>query len=215
MTWISHMLDFKLFGLNPWGHHLTNVLLHAANGVLLFLALKKMTGALWRSLIVAALFALHPLRVESVAWISERKDVLSAFFGFLALWTYACFAEKSKAQSPKSKLFYPLTLLFFAFGLMSKSMLVTLPCLLLLLDFWPLERWRQNGKWNLVMEKAPFFLLVVPVSIAVYFAQKNGGQFRVALPFEFSAGDGAHGLCALSRKDVLAGKFQRAVSLPG
>src|SRR5208282_1419154 len=156
LTWFSRMLDFEMYGKNAWGHHLTNVLLHAANGVLLFLVLKRMTGALWRSLIVAALFALHPLRVESVAWISERKDVLCAFFGLLALWTYARFAEESKFKGGRSKLFYGLTLLFFTFGLMSKTMLVTFPCLLLLLDFWPLERWRQKGKWNLVMEKAPF-----------------------------------------------------------
>jgi len=197
LTWISHMLDFKISGPNPWGHHLTNVLLHAANGVLLFLVLKRMTGALWRSLIVAALFALHPLRVESVAWISERKDVLCAFFGLLALWTYARHARKPEAGSQKSgtdvpnsssfllSRFYWLSLMFFAFGLMSKSMLVTLPCLLLLLDYWPLERWRQKGKWSLVMEKAPFFLLVVPVSIVVYFAQKGGGQFLLRFPLSF------------------------------
>jgi hypothetical protein len=164
---------------------LTNVLLHAANGVLLFLVLKRMTGAMWRSLIVAALFVLHPLRVESVAWISERKDVLSAFFGLLALWTHARYAEESKTQGGRPKLFYGLTLLFFAFGLMNKSMLVTLPCLLLLLDFWPLERWRLKSKWNLVMEKAPFLLLVIPVSIAVCFAQKSGGQFMLHFPLSF------------------------------
>ena len=185
LTWISHMLDFKMFGINPWGHHLTSVLLHAANGVLLFLVLKRMTGALWRSLIVAGLFALHPLRVESVAWISERKDVLSAFFGLLALWTYARFAEASRTPGGRPKLFYGLTLLFFALGLMSKSMLVTFPCLLLLLDFWPLERWRRQGWWSLVMEKVPFFLLVVPVSIAAYFAQKGGGQFLLRFPLGF------------------------------
>jgi tetratricopeptide (TPR) repeat protein len=185
LTWISHMLDFKLFGENPWGHHLTNVLLHAANGVLLFLVLKRITGTLWRSLIVAALFALHPLRVESVAWISERKDVLSAFWGLLALWTYARYAEESKMQGGRKKLFYGLTLLFFACGMMSKSMLVTFPCLLLLLDYWPLERWRLKSKWSLALEKAPFFLLVVPVSIAAYFAQKAGGQFMLHFPVSF------------------------------
>jgi tetratricopeptide (TPR) repeat protein len=185
LTWLSHMLDCKLFGLQPWGHHLTNVLLHAANGVLLFLALKRLTGARWRSLIVAALFALHPLRVESVAWISERKDVLSAFFGLLALWLYACYAGESKAQCGRKKLFYGLTLLFFACGLMSKSMLVTLPCLLLLLDFWPLERWRLKSKGSLVLEKVPFFLLVIPVSLAVYHAQNAGGQFLLRLPLSF------------------------------
>jgi tetratricopeptide (TPR) repeat protein len=187
LTWISHMLDFKLFGTHAWGHHLTSVLLHAANGVLLFLVLKKMTGAMWRSLIVAALFALHPLRVESVAWISERKDVLCAFFGLLALWTYAHYAGESKIQSPKTKVYYGLTLLFFAFGLMSKSMLVTFPCLLLLLDFWPLERISDfrfpiSDLKSLLLEKVPFFVLVVPVSIAVYFAQKEGGQFLLRFP---------------------------------
>jgi len=196
LTWISHMLDFEMYGVNSWGHHLTNVLLHATNGVLLFLVLKRMTGlrpdastpqagALWRSLVVAALFALHPLRVESVAWISERKDVLSALFGLLALWTYARFSEESRTQSGKSKLFYGLTLVFFVLGLMSKSMLVTFPCILLLLDFWPLERWRQKGKWNLLMEKIPFFLLALPVSIAAWFAQKEGGQFLLHFPLSF------------------------------
>ena len=189
LTWISHMLDFELFGSTPWGHHLTSVLLHAANGVLLFLALKQMTGALWRSLIVAGLFALHPLRVESVAWISERKDVLSAFFGLLALWMYACFAGKSEAQGGRPKLFYGLALLFFALGLMSKSMLVTFPFLLLLLDFWPLQRFKVQGSGfrvqSLLMEKVPFFLLVVPVSMVVYFAQKGGGQFLLRFPLGF------------------------------
>ena len=190
LTWISHMIDFKLFGPHPWGHHLTSVLLHAANGVLLFLVLKKMTGALWRSLIVAGLFALHPLRVESVAWISERKDVLSAFFGLLALWMYAGYAEASRTPGGRPKLFYGLTLLFFACGLMSKSMVVTLPCLFLLLDFWPLKRiadsrFRISGLKRLVMEKIPFFLLVAPVSVAVYFAQKGGGQFLLRFPLGF------------------------------
>ena len=185
LTWISHMLDFKMYGLNPWGHHLTNVLLHAANGVLLFLVLKRMTGALWRSLIVALLFALHPLRVESVAWISERKDVLSAFFGLLALWMYACHAGESKALGVRSKLFYGLTLLFFTLGLMSKSMLVTFPCLLVLLDYWPLERWRQESKWRLIMEKVPFVILAVPVGIVTCLAQGTGGMFMLHFPLSF------------------------------
>jgi tetratricopeptide (TPR) repeat protein len=185
LTRISHMVDFKLFGKDPWGHHLTNVLLHAANGVLLFLVLRRMSRALWRSLIVAALFALHPLRVESVAWITERKDVLCAFFGLLALWNYARYSEESKTQGGRPKLFYGLTLLFFAFSLMSKSMLVTFPFLLLLLDFWPLQRWRQKSRWSLVMEKAPFLLLIMPVSIATYFAQKAGDQFMFHFPLGF------------------------------
>jgi hypothetical protein len=199
LTWISHMLDFKMFGENAWGHHLTNILLHATNAILLFLVLKRMTRALWRSLVVAALFALHPLRVESVAWITERKDVLCAFFGLLALWTYARHVQKSEVRSQKSGTnlptssfflispFYWLSLLFFAFGLMSKSMLVTFPCLLLLLDFWPLQRISQfripNSELKcLLLEKVPFVLLIVPVSVATYFAQKAGDQFMFHFP---------------------------------
>jgi Tfp pilus assembly protein PilF len=140
LTWISHMLDCQLFGLNPAGHHLTNLLFHIANTLLLFLWLKQLTGALWRSALVAALFAWHPLHVESVAWAAERKDVLSAFFWMLTLIAYTRFALESKVQSPKSKVFYGLSLLAFACGLMSKPMVVTLPFVLLLLDFWPLER---------------------------------------------------------------------------
>jgi tetratricopeptide (TPR) repeat protein len=197
LTWISHMADFDVFDRNPEGHHLTNLLLHAANGVLLFLVLKRMTGALWRSLIVAGLFALHPLRVESVAWITERKDVLSAFFGLLALLFYARYAQRRPALNPQpSTLNYFLALLFFAFGLMSKTMLVTFPFLLLLLDFWPLKRIAERGTRNaeanqssnigrLLLEKLPFFLLVPPVSIAAYAAQKAGGQFMLHFPFGF------------------------------
>ncbi len=140
LTWISHMLDCQLFGLNPWGHHLTNVLLHVANSVLVFVLLRRLTGSLWRSAFVAAFFAWHPLHVESVAWASERKDVLSAFFGLLTLLAWTAYVGKSKVQSPKSKVCYALALLFFALGLMSKSMLVTLPCVMLLMDYWPLRR---------------------------------------------------------------------------
>jgi hypothetical protein len=103
VTWLSHMLDCQLFGLKPWGHHLTSVLLHALNAALVFLLLRQMTGATWRSLWVAALFALHPLRVESVAWVAERKDVLSAFFGLLCLWTYARYAERKNAESRRQE----------------------------------------------------------------------------------------------------------------
>ena len=187
LTWISHMLDFKLFGEQPWGHHFTNVLLHAANGVLLFLVLKRMTGALWRSMIVAALFALHPLRVESVAWISERKDVLSAFFGLLALWMYAHFSEESKIRGGKARLCYGLTLLFFVFSLMSKAMLVTFPFILLLMDYWPLKRisefrFPNSQLKSLLLEKIPFFLVIFPVSVAAYFAEKNGGSLILHEP---------------------------------
>jgi hypothetical protein len=155
LTVLSHMLDGQLFGLKPWGHHLTSVLLHVLNTILVFGLLHRLTGALWRSALVAALFGLHPLHVESVAWVAERKDVLSTFFGLLALAAYVRFVEQSKTQlhqgasrHPKSKVFYGLSLLFFGLGLMSKPMLVTWPFVMLLLDYWPLERFKIQGSYN-------------------------------------------------------------------
>jgi tetratricopeptide (TPR) repeat protein len=196
LTLWSLMLDHQFYGLKPWGYHLTNVLLHAVNTVLLFLVLRRMMGlrsdksigAMWRSLTVAALFGLHPLRVESVAWISERKDVLSVTFWMLTLWAYVRYVEKSKVQSPKSKVFYGLTVLFFALDLMSKPMVVTLPCVLLLLDYWPLERWKQKSPRSLLVEKAPFFLLSAIGSAVTYVILRNSGVLSLAftglsLPF--------------------------------
>jgi len=116
VMWLSHMLACQFFGLNPWGHHLINILLHAANTALVFLLFRRMTGATWRSLVMAALFGLHPLRVESVVWVTERKDVLSTFFGLLALWAYVGYVEKSKIQGPKSKIFYVQALVFSRWG---------------------------------------------------------------------------------------------------
>ena len=140
LTTISHMADCQVYGLNPAGHHLTNILLHTASVVLLFLVLQRMTGALWPSAFVAALFAIHPLRVESVAWVSERKDTLSGLFFMLTLWAYVKYVGEFKVQGSKFKVYYSLTLILFALGLMSKAMLVTLPVILLLLDYWPLGR---------------------------------------------------------------------------
>jgi protein O-mannosyl-transferase len=140
LTWLSHTLDYQLYGPKPAGHHLTNLLFHLANTLLLFGVLRRMTGAMWSSAFVAALFACHPSHVESVAWVSERKDVLSAFFWLLTMFAYARYAEMSKVQGPRSKVFYSLALLCFALGLMCKPMLVTLPFVLLLLDYWPLGR---------------------------------------------------------------------------
>jgi hypothetical protein len=134
LTWLSHMLDCQLYGVSPKGHHLTNVLFHLANTVLLFLVLKWMTGALWRSGFVAALFALHPLHVESVAWVAERKDVLSTFFWMLTIWAYLGYVRRPAFNR------YLLILFSFTLGLMVKPMLVTLPFVLLLLDYWPLHR---------------------------------------------------------------------------
>lgn len=190
LTWLSLMLDRELFGPGPMGPHLTNILLHAANTVMLLLWLQRMTGAYWRSVLVAALFALHPLHVESVAWISERKDVLSGLFFMLTLLMYARYVEKSTVQGPQSKIFYGLTLLVFAFGLMCKPMLVTLPFVLLLLDHWPLGRTRRiqplYGKrteatpGQLFKEKVPFLVLAIASCVVTYEAQR-GGETVVSL----------------------------------
>jgi tetratricopeptide (TPR) repeat protein len=174
LTRILHMLDYQIFGTNPWGHHLTCISLHAASAVLLFLFFKKLTGALWRSLIVAGLFAFHPLRVESVAWITELKDVFSVFWGIIALWTYAEYSARSNSKGRKPGLFYGLTFLFFALSLSSKSTLVTFPCLLLLLDYWPLGRWKPGNIRRLVLEKIPFFVAVAVVSKISYRSEVAG-----------------------------------------
>jgi len=139
MTWISHMVDVELFGLQPAGHHLVNVLLHTINVILLFLLLSRMTGALWRSAFVAALFALHPLHVESVAWAAERKDVLSTLFWLLTIWAYVHYTEKPGWKR------YGIIVACFSLGLMAKQMLVTLPFVMLLLDFWPLGRFSYGA----------------------------------------------------------------------
>jgi len=198
LTDISHMLDWQLFGLNAGGHHLTNVLLHAATAMLLFLVLRKLTGAFWRAAFVAALFAIHPLRVESVAWVVERKDVLSGLFFMLTLWAWARYAQKRSREmnlKPETEsaswvinprrwtLDYFLALMFFALGLLSKAMLVTLPFILLLLDYWPLNRLsfsalgarrRRFQVWaGLILEKAPFLLLSAAACVATILTQKH------------------------------------------
>lgn len=134
LAWLSHMLDVQIFGIRPGWHHLTNVLFHIASSILLFLAFKRMTGAVWRSAFVAMLFAIHPINVESVAWVAERKSVLSTLFGMLTLWSYVRYVEHPKVMR------YLWVLLFFTLGLLAKPMLVTLPFVLLLLDYWPLGR---------------------------------------------------------------------------
>ncbi len=157
VTWITHMLDCQFYGLWASGHHLTNVLLQCASAVLLFLVLRQMTGALWRSAFVAAVFAVHPLHVESVAWVAERKDVLSGFFFMLTLWAYV-----SYARGPRSLVRYLAVVILFALGLMCKNMLVTLPFVLLLLDYWPLRRWEDRaGLLRMVWGKIPLFALSV------------------------------------------------------
>lgn len=164
LAWLSHMTDCQFFGARAWGHHLTSVLLHTGTTVLLFLFLRRLTGFQWRSAAVAALFAWHPLHVESVAWVAERKDVLCAFFFVLTLMTYARFAELSQSGHPRAKIFYGVTLLVFSLALMAKPMAVTLPFVLLLLDFWPLRRvsWpqldAQRTGW-LLLEKIPLLAM--------------------------------------------------------
>ena len=183
LTTLSHMLDCQLYGLNAGGHHLTNVILHTISVLLLFLVLKQMTGALWQSAFVAALFAIHPLHVESVAWIAERKDVLSAVFFMLTL---AAYFQYTRAPSA---LRYLLVALLFAFGLMSKSMLVTLPFVLLLLDYWPLDRIGAHKSEvsrrlpTLIKEKIPFLALSTFSCIATLFAQRQGPSAIDQLPF--------------------------------
>jgi tetratricopeptide (TPR) repeat protein len=183
LTTLSHMLDCQLYGLNAGGHHFTNVILHTISVLLLFLVLKQMTGALWQSAFVAALFAIHPLHVESVAWIAERKDVLSAVFFMLTLAAYAYYA-----RAP-STLRYLLVALLFAFGLMSKPMLVTLPFVLLLLDYWPLGRiGAQKSEVRrrlpgLITEKTPLFVLSAFSCVATLFAQRQGPSAIDQLPF--------------------------------
>lgn len=168
LTSLSLMLDAQLFGANAGGFHLTNLLLHTANVLLLFAVLWQMTRTVWQSAVVAALFAIHPLHVESVAWISERKDVLCTFFGFLALWAYARYASRN------SRAAYAAALVAFACSLMSKQMLVTLPCLLLLLDYWPLRRaGRPLGR--LILEKLPFFALAAVFSVITLWVQDRAG----------------------------------------
>jgi tetratricopeptide (TPR) repeat protein len=175
LTWISHMADCQLYGIKPLGHHLSSVLIHAVNAILLFLLLNRLTGAMWSSACVAALFALHPLRVESVVWVSERKDVLSTFFWLLAAGAYVRYAEKLKSAG--SKFFYALAIVFFAFGLMAKPMVVTLPFVLLLLDYWPLGRLQFGPafSWGAVAEKAPFFLLAAGDSVVTFLVQDRFG----------------------------------------
>lgn len=186
LTWLSHMLDCRLFGLDPAGHHLMNILLHTANTILLFLFLTRVTASQWQSAFVAALFALHPLHVESVAWAAERKDVLSALFWMLTMLAYAGYAKRPHP------LRYILTLLAFALGLMAKPMLVTLPFVLFLLDYWPLGRWQDADcradsahRRGLVLEKIPFLLLAATSSVVTLLVQQRSGAVMslARLPF--------------------------------
>ncbi len=193
LTWLSHMLDCQLYGLRPGFHHLSNLLIHIANSLLLFLVFKRMTGAVWRSAFVAAVFALHPVNVESVAWVTERKNVLSTLFWLFTMWAYTGYVQRG------GFLRYSVTLLLFALGLLAKPMLVTLPFALLLLDYWPFGRFQPEQMYDesggdseqsnefavsryqrsivrrLILEKVPFFALsVVSVCVSSLSAQRLG-----------------------------------------
>lgn len=171
LTWLSYLLDYELFELEPGGYHLTNVVLHTFNVFLLFAALKLLTGRFGASAFVAALFAVHPLHVESVAWVSERKDVLSTAFLLLVLLFYARYAKKPAIGA------YLLVMLSFALGLMAKPMLVTLPFVLVLLDYWPLERFDRNGGLiPCVIEKTPLAVLSAASCVITVIAQRSGGN---------------------------------------
>ncbi|MDZ4857402.1 MAG: tetratricopeptide repeat protein [Candidatus Hydrogenedentes bacterium] len=178
VTVLSHALDASLYGLNPRGHHLTNIFLHIANTVLLFLFLFLATREIGKSAVVAAFFAVHPLHVESVAWIASRKDVLSTLFMLLALIAYTRYVRVRKANA------YVLVMALFALGLMAKSMLVTFPFLLLVLDYWPLRRidfaepgWRERAV-GLVREKVPLFVLTIAFAVIAIITQRKGGSLQ-------------------------------------
>jgi protein O-mannosyl-transferase len=186
VTWLSHMVDVQLFGMNPAGHHLTSLLLHTLNTILLLFLLQGISRSFWKSFIVALLFGLHPLHVESVAWVAERKDVLSTLFWLLTMVAYGRYAAR------KNKGAYALALVFFALGLMAKPMLVTLPFVLLLWDFWPLRRYSFAGGEGkrlslLMLEKVPFFILTAASCVVTYHAQQAGGTVSSmqSVPFDF------------------------------
>jgi len=182
LTWLSHMLDCQLYGLNPMGHHWTSLQIHMANTLLLFFILQQMTGALWRSALVAALFALHPLHVESVAWVAERKDVLSTFFGMLTIMAYLGYVRQQRLFN------YMFVLLFLCLGLMAKPMLVTFPFILILLDFWPLNRFyyhnavfqpdagtalKRQRPLQLILEKIPLLIPVAITAVLTLWSQQS------------------------------------------
>ena len=217
VTVLSHMMVCQFCGVNPWGHHLVNVLLHAANAVLVFVLLRQLTGlgsdatgrpagTRWRSWLVAALFAVHPLHVESVAWVAERKDVLSGFFGLLTLIFYTRYAQGARQDGTWFSFFaspaYWLAWFLFALGLMSKPMLVTWPFVLLLLDYWPLQRVAIDDLrltiWKrLLLEKIPFFLLAAAVSVVTFLVQQHSPAWETVqgLPLDARAGNALIAYC--------------------
>ena len=199
LTWLSLMLDCQMFGLRAGGYHLVSLLLHATTTLVLFLAFRQLTGATWRSAAIAVLFALHPVHVESVAWVSDRKDVLAALFWALALLTYAHYARR-RSLNPDfrslTSIFYWLSLFLFACGLMSKTMVVTLPLILLLLDWWPLRRFQRSTlnpepsptrqSLTLFLEKLPFFVAAFVCGLLTLHAEKGVGALPSVAQFPIS-----------------------------
>ena len=175
LTWLSHMLDCQIYGLIPGMHHRTSLIFHIVNSILLFFVLQKMTGALWKSAFVAALFALHPINVESVAWVAERKNLLSTFFWMLTMLAYVYYTSHPNLYR------YFLTFLLLMLGLMAKPMLVTLPFVLLLLDYWPLGRFRQQSTFNLIFEKIPFFALS---AVSAYISSISVQRYGIVVSME-------------------------------
>lgn len=195
LTWISHMMDIQIYGMNPGAHHFTNMLFHILNSFLIFFLFRKMTGEFWKSCFLAVLFAIHPLHVESVAWVAERKDVLSTFFGLITLWGYVRYVENSVIYR------YGLVLIFYSLSLMSKPMLVTLPFVLLLMDYWPLRRFDKEIPWeeksqkrsygfkSLVLrfsvEKLPLVIVAMGSCFITLLVQQKGGAVGAVTMFPF------------------------------
>jgi hypothetical protein len=207
LTWISHMVDCQLFGLRPGPHHLVNVALHAANVMLLFWLLQRATGAVWRSLFVAALFAAHPLNVETVAWVAQRKSLLSLFFSLLTIGAYGWYARRTDWKR------YLLVVSAFSLALMSKPMAVSLPLILLLVDYWPLDRYADlpwRSRWTrLTVEKIPLFLMSVAASKVTVAAQRAGGALAdtTKLPFAVRLGNAIISYVAYIGKTVWPAKL--------
>jgi protein O-mannosyl-transferase len=212
LTWISHMVDCQIHGLDAGGHHLTNVLLHAATAVLLFLVLRRMTGRMWPSALVAAAFAVHPLRAESVAWVTERKDVLSGLFFVAAVGAYVGYARHRF-----SLVRYVAVLVLFGLGLMAKPMLVTLPFVLLLLDYWPLGRWTATATNKLVLEKVPLLALAASSCLVTTWAYRGDlvHSLDQGFPLSWRIGNAAISCVNYLGMFFYPGNLATAYPLPG
>jgi hypothetical protein len=219
VTWLSHLIDCRFFKLNPLWPHLENLLLHIINALLLFWILKGLTGAIWKSTFVAVLFAVHTLRVESVAWAAERKDLLCGLFWMLTIAAYVRYARSPRTGN------YLLVVIFFVLGLMSKPMIVTLPFVLLLLDYWPLDRFRgerqfshqKQSLWRLITEKIPLFALSAASSVITFVAQQKQGAMNMLeyLPVRIRAANALISYTAYISKMLYPGNLAVLYPHPG